>query len=74
MVLLMAFFCVTEDTIVEHIYLHQSSSQRMQEKFSTEIKIEISRILGCPSWTKSMLGGDFKGVDYGRKSVFGFPE
>lgn len=37
------------------------------------MKIEISRILGCPSYTKSMLGGDFKGVDYGRKSVFGFP-
>ena len=39
MVHLMAFLWVTVDALVEQIYLHQSSSQRMREKCATILHI-----------------------------------
>ena len=39
MVLLIAFLWVTVDALVEQIYLHQSSSQRMREKCATILHI-----------------------------------
>ena len=46
----MAFFWVTAVMLVEHIYWHQSSPQRMQEKYATILYIGVLGVLLRDVW------------------------